>query len=79
MLTRQWQFGEFKGEDTGSGVFAKVQIETTRVTRFRNREGAAVPFDDRIPLEARVERMPALYDLRFRARARIIFCGQKTA
>ncbi len=69
MLTRQWQFGEFQGEDTGSAVFAKIQVETTRVTRFRNRSGAAVAYDESIPLEARVERLPVLYDLRFRARA----------
>ncbi len=69
MLTRQWQFGEFQGEDTGSAVFAKVQIETTRVTKFKNRNGVAETFDEKIPLETRVERMPVLYDLRFRARA----------
>jgi len=27
MLTRQWQFGEFKGEDTGSAIFAKTSIK----------------------------------------------------
>lgn len=69
MLTRQWQFGEFQGEDTGSAVFAKVQMETTRVTKLKNRQGSAVSFDEEIPLEARVERMPVQYDIRFRARA----------
>ena len=69
MLTRQWQFGEFKGEDTGSAVLAKVQIETTKVNRFLNRNGSAVIYDDSMPLETRVERMPVQYDLRFRARA----------
>lgn len=69
MLTRQWQFGEFKGEDTGSAVFAKVKLETTRITRFRNQHGEAVAYDESIPLEARVERMPVKYDIRFRARA----------
>ena len=69
MLTRQWQFGEFKGEDTGSAVFAKVQMETTKITRFKNKQGAAVPFDDRIPLETRVERLPVPYDIHFRAKS----------
>jgi len=68
-LTRQWQFGEFQGEDTGSAVFAKVQIETTRITKFRNEAGQVSAFDERIPLETRAERMPVQYDLRFRARA----------
>ena len=27
MLTRQWQFGEFKGNDAGTATFAKVQID----------------------------------------------------
>jgi len=69
MLTRQWQFGEFKAEDTGSAVFAKVKIETTRVTKFMNRNEEVVPFDESIPLETKVEHMPVQYDLRFRARA----------
>lgn len=69
MLTRQWQFGEFQGEDTGSAVFAKVEIETTRVSKFRSKHGTAADYEEDIPLEARVERMPANYDLRFRARA----------
>mgnify|MGYP000008806791 CR=1 FL=1 len=69
MLTRQWQFGEFQGEDTGLAVFAKVQLETTRVTKFKNRNGDVGPFDENIPLETKVERMPVLYDIRFRARA----------
>lgn len=69
MFTRQWQFGEFKGEDTGSAVFAKVEIETTRISKFKNQHIAAVDYDESIPLEARVERMPVNYDLRFRAKA----------
>ena len=69
MLTRQWQFGEFQGEDTGSAVFAKVKIETTRVTKFQGPYGPVVPYDETIPLEAKVEQMPVQYDLRFRARA----------
>lgn len=69
MLTRQWQFGELQGEDTGSAVFAKVQIETTRISRFKDRFGNVTSYDNSIPLEAKVERMPVQYDLRFRARA----------
>ena len=69
MLTRQWQFGEFQGEDTGSAVFAKVEIETTKVTKFKNFHGVVEPFDQKIPLETKVERVPVLYDIRLRARA----------
>jgi hypothetical protein len=69
MLTRQWQFGELQGEDTGSAVFAKVQIETTAISRFKDQFGNITPYDNSIPLEAKVERMPVQYDLRLRARA----------
>jgi hypothetical protein len=67
MLTRQWQLGEFKGEDAGSAAKARVQVSTGRVDRYavksENREATggeewqpAVPFDTEIPLEAQVER-----------------------
>lgn len=69
MLTRQWQFGEFQGEDTGSAVFAKIMLETTRVTKFKHRDGTVSDYDESLPLETFVERVPVLYDLRFRATA----------
>jgi hypothetical protein len=35
MLTKQWQMGEYRGSDAGSPVFAKLQIDTTRLTKYR--------------------------------------------
>src|SRR6266487_3461876 len=35
MLTKQWQIGEFRGSDAGSPVFAKLLIDTTRLTKYR--------------------------------------------
>ena len=35
MLTKQWQMGEFRGSDAGSPVFAKLQMDTTRLTKYR--------------------------------------------
>ena len=58
MLTRQWQLGEFRGDDAGSPFFAKLQLERSTITRYRPREGATQTFDDALPLEARVERRP---------------------
>lgn len=58
MLTRQWQLGELEGDDAGSPIFAKLHLETTRLTSYHPREAAAQPFDDGTPLEARVERRP---------------------
>ena len=69
MLTRQWQFGEFKGEDTGSAVFAKVLMETTRVTKFQTQSQDVQPYEEEIPLEALIERMTPTYDLTLRVRA----------
>ena len=35
MLTKQWQMGEFRGADAGSPTFAKLQIATTRLTKYQ--------------------------------------------
>lgn len=63
MLCRQWQFGEFKGEDAGSAIKAKVQVTTARINRYAGRSGEAVGYDDHLPLEIRVEREPVHFDL----------------
>lgn len=56
MLSRQWQLGEFRGEDAGSAVKARVQVESRRIDRYMPEAGSAVPYDDETPLEVRVER-----------------------
>jgi hypothetical protein len=56
MLTRQWQIGEFKADDAGSPVFAKVCMRAAPVTRYRPGGGAAQPLDGKVPLETTVER-----------------------
>lgn len=58
MLTRQWQLGEFRGEDAGSPALARLHVSTTRLTKYRARSLPAEPFDDGVPLEATVERRP---------------------
>jgi hypothetical protein len=71
MLCRQWQFGEFKGEDAGSAVQAKVQLDTTRLSRFAVKTEdptagggetwlPATAYTDALPLETKVEREPVL-------------------
>src|SRR3954463_12004661 len=57
MLSRQWQMGEFKGEDAGSPALAKFHLESTTLHKSRP-EGAAQPvqpFDETVPLETKVE------------------------
>jgi hypothetical protein len=58
MLARQWQMGEFIGDDAGSPVFAKLQLSTTRLTTYRPGGRPEQAFDDSVPLEARVEQRP---------------------
>ena len=58
MLTRQWQVGEFRGEDAGSPVFARMCVDTSRLTKLRPGDGPTIPFDDEVPLETQIERQP---------------------
>jgi len=66
LLGRQWQVSEFKGEDAGSPVGAKLRMEASSLTRWRPgalpAEGPApgLRFDPAAtPLETLVEREPA--------------------
>lgn len=62
MLTRQWQFGEFRGDDAGSPVFAKIHLAETRLKKYRADGHAVEEFDERVPLEAEVERRPLRFE-----------------
>jgi hypothetical protein len=64
MLTRQWQMGEFQGDDAGSPVFAKLQLHKTELTQYKPDGHAAESFDDDIPLETIVERRPIALTLK---------------
>lgn len=60
LLTRQWQLGEFRGEDAGSPVTAMYSVATAPLTRFRPGPHGAPVTDlpaDR-PVEAVAERRP---------------------
>lgn len=66
MLCRQWQFGEFQHEDTGSSVKARVQVETAKLNRYAPAGESARPYDDNTPLETRVEREAVPHNLAMR-------------
>ena len=55
MLTKQWQMGEFEGDDAGSPVLAKVRMDSTRLTKYQADAHPVQAFPDDIPLEAQVE------------------------
>ncbi len=73
MLGRQWQFGEFKGEDNGSpiGAFANYRKEMLNFYSFSNSESKKEIGN--VPLEARVEAME-IQPVNLRDKVRI---GQK--
>jgi hypothetical protein len=60
-LTRQWQFGEFTGDDAASPVDVRTRMSSAPFARYTPGTAAAVAYDAGVPLEARVEaeRIPA--------------------
>lgn len=59
MLARQWQVGEFLGEDAGSPVTARVRLDVAPITRYRAGNATPTDLDASVPLETVVEREPA--------------------
>ena len=56
MLTKQWQMGEFLGDDAGSPVHARMYMGKTKLTKYVPGNNSVEVFDDTIPLEAKVEK-----------------------
>ena len=56
MLTRQWQFGEFKGEDAGSAINATIHAKHSIIDRLKLGADAAISHTENIPIETLVER-----------------------
>lgn len=63
MLTRQWQMGEFRGDDAASPIFAKAHVETRLFDRFQAAAGPVEDFPQTLPLESRVESLPIAFAL----------------
>ncbi len=81
MLARQWQFGEFQGEDAGSPVHAQLKLETNQIERYYpgRPHGALAnstkskPYDNRLPLETWVEHELIVGNYRLAAEAGLQF------
>ena len=58
LLARQWQMGEFLGDDAGSPVQATLGVEQRSVTTYRpgTDDTKTTPIDPRLPVETHVER-----------------------
>jgi len=76
MLTRQWQFGEFRGEDAGTPFAVQSTVGCQRVTAWQpgdlDNAAACFPLPEHEPLDPTVEREPSAPDgpgLRQRAEA----------
>ena len=55
MLCKQWQMGEFRGSDAGSPVSARLEVDTTQLTKYRPDGLATEVFETDLPLETKVE------------------------
>ncbi|HYM59327.1 MAG TPA: hypothetical protein VEZ11_00390 [Thermoanaerobaculia bacterium] len=67
MLTKQWQLGEFHGDDAGSPIEARMRITRSRLRSYRaGASGIVEAFDDSLPLETKVERRPVALTLEIR-------------
>lgn len=58
MLTRQWQLGEFEGDDAGSPISAKLRMHTTRLTEYQPAGHDGRALRDDVPLEGLVAQRP---------------------
>lgn len=62
-LTRQWQFGEFKGEDAGSPIDVRTSVRVDPLQHYAVDRAKAIAYDPATPLETHVEREPVAFDL----------------
>src|SRR5258708_32937465 len=58
MLCKQWQMGEFRAEDAGSLITAKLSTSTTDLDKYKADSKTVQAFDKEIPFEAKVEHRP---------------------
>jgi hypothetical protein len=65
-LARQWQVGEFQGEDAGSPVQATMSVTSRPLTGYAPDGGgvAATAYDPVLPLETHIERVPVTLNVR---------------
>jgi len=77
MLARQWQVGEFLGDDAGSPVQATLGVEMRTITTYRpgSDDAAMVPIDPALPVEVHVERERVILRLRGSVQSGLYFEG----
>jgi hypothetical protein len=63
MLMRQWQMGEFKGDDAATPIGARILTVQQRADRVMFPGGAVKTYDDGMPIETRIEHEALTRDL----------------
>ena len=63
MLSRQWQMGEFIGDDAASPVFAKVHLKTTALNKYQPGNATPQALSSEVPLEVKVEHQAIPFQL----------------
>lgn len=63
MLCRQYQMGEFHGEDAGSAIEARVQMQTSAIGHLALGANQVKPYDAKVPVEMLIEQQAASVDL----------------
>lgn len=66
-LCRQWQFGEFQGDDAGTAYQARIAGNHQQPVSLVSANGQAAPYDIGLPLEPLVEQEPLDATLQLRA------------
>jgi hypothetical protein len=75
LLARQWQVGEFLGDDAGSPIHATIAAEMRTITTYRPgfNPASTVPIDPSLPIEVHVEREPVTLEMRGSAQQGLYF------
>src|SRR3954468_10131652 len=71
-LTRQWQYGEFEGEDSGSPIDARIAYVTAPLDTF-SVAALATQYDPATPMEVTVEQEAVPFDLTMHMQAARVF------
>jgi len=66
MMTRQWQFGEFQAEDSGSAIFSRVNVKTSTLNKYQLQGQSVQDMNINEPLETNIEKESPEFDLLMR-------------
>jgi len=66
MLTQQYRSGEYNGEDAASPIFAKITVKENTIDKFKSANDSEEAYNQEVPLEAKVEKMPLIFDCSIR-------------